>query len=396
MGDNTTTKLLEARAMRGNQIAQMVGQVRRISEGEYQVHSQRSDSWYQVYATERGLNCSCPDFQFRGGVSYLRPDKNHAFKCKHIFAVELSHALRQTVEKQVEIEPLDIQSCLHCYSKNVVKHGIRHNKNGDIQRLSCRDCGRRFTRNLGFERMKATPQTITSALQLYFTGESLRNTQKFLALQGVNVSSPQTVHNWITKYVGLMERYLDQIRPNLSPTWRADELYVKIKGDMKYLFAVMDDQTRFWIAQEVADTKDRHDAGSLFHRSAEVAGKVPSLLITDGLRSYHNAFKKEYQTNHGHGGPIHVKEIRLAGKIHNNKMERLNGEVRDREQNFRGLKTVDSPILKGYQLFHNYIRPHEGLNGDTPADRVGIKVEGENKWITLIQNASRQKSGLYE
>ncbi len=31
-----------------------------------------------------------------------------------------------------------------------------------------------------------------------------------------------------------------------------------------------------------------------------------------------------------------------------------------------------------------------GLNGKTPSEIAGIKVEGENKWITLIQNASRR------
>lgn len=242
--------------------------------------------------------------------------------------------------------------------------------------------------NLGFERMKASPQAITSALQLYFTGESLRNVQKFLRLQGVEVSH-QTVWNWIQKYVGLMQRYLDQIQPNLSSTWRADELWVKIRGNMKYLFAMMDDQTRFLIAQEVADSKDRHDARGLFHRSAEIAGKSPSLLITDGLKSYHLAYKDEYQTNHGRGGPIHVKEIRMAGKIHNNKMERLNGEIRDREKTFRGLKSADSPILTGYRLFHNYIRPHGALGGRTPAEACGISVEGPNRWLALIQSASK-------
>lgn len=48
-----------------------------------------------------------------------------------------------------------------------------------------------------------------------------------------------------------------------------------------------------------------------------------------------------------------MARARVSGRIHNNKMERLNGEVRDREQSFRGLKTADSPILKGYQIFHN-------------------------------------------
>jgi hypothetical protein len=35
------------------------------------------------------------------------------------------------------------------------------------------------------------------------------------------------------------------------------------------------------------------------------------------------------------------------------------------------------------------VRPHMGLNGKTPAETSGIKVEGQNKWITLIHNASK-------
>lgn len=73
-------------------------------------------------------------------------------------------------------------------------------------------------------------------------------------------------------------------------------------------------------------------------------------------------------------------------------MERLNGEFRDREKVVRGLKKKDSPLLKGYQLYHNYVRPHMALDGDTPADRAGIEIQGENKWITLIQNASKRQS----
>jgi len=38
----------------------------------------------------------------------------------------------------------------------------------------------------------------------------------------------------------------------------------------------------------------------------------------------------------------------------------------------RGLKKCDSPILKGYQIFHNYIREHEGLKRKTPAEKCGI------------------------
>jgi len=75
----------------------------------------------------------------------------------------------------------------------------------------------------------------------------------------------------------------------------------------------------------------------------------------------------------------------------NNKMERLNGEFRDREKVMRGVKKEDSVMFDGYQIYHNYIRPHMGLNGKTPAEKCGIDIKGNNKWITLIQNSVKQK-----
>ena len=29
------------------------------------------------------------------------------------------------------------------------------------------------------------------------------------------------------------------------------------------------------------------------------------------------------------------------------------------------------------------------LDGDTPASRAGIEIKGDNKWLTIIQNASK-------
>jgi transposase-like protein len=364
--------VFDYRMARGEAIAKVESNVRRIDQHEYRVKSQSGKGEYQVISTELGWTCACPDYAYR------------QVKCKHIIAVELSLEIRRRIENAKRIVPLDFQSCICCGSEEVIKHGIRKNKNAEIQRYSCNSCGRWFVRNLGFERMGASSQAITSAMQLYFTGESLRNVQKFLRLQSVNVSHV-TVYNWIGKYVSLMEKYLDQITPQVSDTWRADELYVKVKGNMKYLFAMMDDESRFWIAQQVSNFKENTNATQLFRRAKETAGKEPKTLITDGLRTYGMASHFEFPHT------AHIKEIRLTGIVHNNKMERMNGEVRDREKVMRGLKKSDTPILKGYQLFHNFVRPHEALGGDTPADRCGIKVEGSNKWLTLIQNATKAK-----
>lgn len=75
--------------------------------------------------------------------------------------------------------------------------------------------------------------------------------------------------------------------------------------------------------------------------------------------------------------------------MNNNKMERLNGEFRDREKVVRGVKKEDSVIIDGYQIYHNYLRPHISLDNKTPAEMCGIKVKGKDRWITLIQNATR-------
>jgi len=32
------------------------------------------------------------------------------------------------------------------------------------------------------------------------------------------------------------------------------------------------------------------------------------------------------------------------------------------------------------------------LDGKTPSEACGITIEGKNKWVTLIQNASKEKT----
>lgn len=376
--NENNTQTLTTREERGRAIAEKNGHILRINDHSYKVRSQSSEVIYDVISTDIGWKCTCPDHQTRG------------VKCKHIWACEISFGIRKEVEK-VRIEPVvSVSSCIYCHSTNVIKYGKRHNKYGDVQLFHCNDCERHYTLNLGFEKMKASPQAITMAMQLYFSGESLRNVADSLKLLGVKASHV-AVYNWIQKYTDLMKQYVDKLKPKVGDTWRADEVFVKFSGNMKYLFALMDDETRYWIAQEVGNTKDRHDAKSLFNEAKVIAGKRPNTLITDGLQSYHNAFSHEFYTQKK---PYtkHINTIKLDGDMNNNKQERLNGEIRDREKVMRGLKEKDTPILPGYQIYHNFMRPHEALKGKTPAEACGIEVVGDNKWITLIQNATQKNN----
>jgi hypothetical protein len=61
--------------------------------------------------------------------------------------------------------------------------------------------------------------------------------------------------------------------------------------------------------------------------------------------------------------PEHIDAIKLRGDMNNNKMERFNGEVRDGEKVMRSIKKEDTAILSGYQIYHNFVRPHTALKG---------------------------------
>ena len=370
------------REVRGKEIAEKPNQIIRYDDRFYKVNSQSGHGMYNVTKARMnrtiGWVCDCPDWTYR------------QVKCKHIWAVEISLKLREVVQPRV-IEPIDIHACLYCKSSDLIKWGLRHNKYGDIQKFSCKTCGRFFTVNIGFERMKHNPQGITTAMQLYFSGESLRNVAKSLKLLGVQVSH-QTVYNWIEKYTALMGKYLDRITPQVSDTWRADELFLKVKGDMKYLYAMMDNETRFWIAQQVADTKYTADISPLFREGKKVAGKAPHTIITDGAFNFHSAFERAYWRENKALMIQHIRHVRMSRDKNNNRMERLNGEIRDREKVTRNLKKMDTPILAGYQIFHNYIRPHMALENRTPAEVAGVSVKGRDKWLTLIQNAAAKSN----
>ncbi len=103
------------RQERGQIIAQARQAVRRINKVTYRVKSQTHGKFYRIKATNIGWKCECPDHVY------------HGVKCKHIFAVEFSYAIRETVRQEVAIQQIIANSYPLCRSSKLVKHGIRHN-----------------------------------------------------------------------------------------------------------------------------------------------------------------------------------------------------------------------------------------------------------------------------
>ena len=56
-------------------------------------------------------------------------------------------------------------------------------------------------------------------------------------------------------------------------------------------------------------------------------------------------------------------------------------------------KMISTKSLKENCVVSSSLLPHMDLDGKTPAEKCGIKIEGNNKWFTLIQNASKKSIG---
>ena len=368
------------RAERAQEMMWEPGYAAQTGRGEFRVRSQTDPAKsYMVRETANGLACGCPDHRYRGA------------DCKHIKVV-LEVIRKNKGYKNAEfriMERAKLNLCKFCDSGRIVKAGMHRNK----QQHKCKDCGKRFTTNFGFENMRHDDRIITRALQMYYTGMSVRDIADCLEQEEIKVSY-RAVYGWVAKYSRIASEYLDEIVPRTSDRTmvRADEVWVKVAGEQKYLFASMDDDTRYWLASEMTHSKFQHEADGLVQMTKERIGKSPAHFVTDGLFAYQKSCRKIFgkKTNH-------IRHIHISGKRdrdNNNKMERLNGEIRDREKVFRGLKRFDTPIIPGMQTYYNYTKKHSSLNGKTPAEAALIKVDGPNKWKTIIQNAALRKGGM--
>ena len=368
---------MNPREERGKMIAKLDNQIVRLDDLHYAIRSQSLDRTYEIVSTESGWTCACPDHFYRRVC------------CKHIHAVEISRKMREAVRETVTIKEVNLGSCKHCDSEDVERHGFKTLKRGRVQVFKCHSCGKRFTHNLGFERKQATPEQITTAVDLVFSGLSTRKTARSLEMTGLKVSH-MTVMRWAAEYARLMELYLDKITPQVGEKWRTDEIYLMIRGKLRYLFAMLDSETRYWLAKMVAEHKGNDDVAPMFKEAKRLAGKVPETLVSDGAANFAHAHKKQYAAkNFLHKESKHVRHIHMAGDTNNNPMESFNGNtVRHREKVVRGLKREDSPILSGLRIYHNHVRPHLGLDGKTPGEAAGIHIEGDNKWKTIIQAAA--------
>lgn len=378
-------EMINARKARGMILLEEGFEPKEVNSYTWIVPSQTGNGTYTVVFNYRRnrWSCTCPDFELRG------------LPCKHISAVKIWKNLKDKFEQinlkikqNIKIKDYEIDSCKFCNSTNITKYGKKNGK----QVYFCKSCKRRFVDNVDFENMKYNPKIIALTLDLYFQGLSLRKISNHLKqFYELNISH-KSVYNWIEKYIGIMNEYVDSIQPSIGDVWHTDEMMVNVNGSWEYLWNVIDETTRYQLASVVSKERYTRDARMVFQKAKNNSGgRKPKYIITDGLQAYKRAVKKEFTTNTGE--TEHLWNVGLQHHPNNNHVERLHGTIRQREKVMRALKNDNTPIVEGHRLFYNFIKPHEALDGKTPSEQAGITIEGNNKWLTLMKKSIQyQKS----
>ncbi|MGI0035923.1 MAG: integrase core domain-containing protein, partial [Nitrososphaera sp.] len=135
---------------------------------------------------------------------------------------------------------------------------------------------------------------------------------------------------------------------------------------------------------KLTTTRTAIDTAAAFEEAQHNAhGIEPETVFTDSLRHYNSGVKTFANAKR-------VENCGISKRENNNRIERLNGTLRERVKVQRGWKTAKTPIAEGNRIQYNHVKPHMALDGQTPAQAAGLKARGWNELLRLaLTNQAR-------
>jgi transposase-like protein len=283
--------------------------------------------------------------------------------------------------------------CVFCKSTNFIKKGFRKTENrGKIQKYFCKDCQRFFTNDEGFYRMRYSDTTITLSIDMYLSNLSSRKMRNQLKRHFNTKVSHITILDWVRKYSLKVHNFVERLGYNLGKSFYADETMINREGHQDRFWACVDYETRFITGVHYSIKGNIEEAKKFISKSVK-KGK-PKFIQTDSAQFYPKAFKKLFYTNKIYRGGLvvehKVQNVRRT-HIHNYKIETVFMKIKDRVDDFRGLKALWSApiIMVGLTIQHNFIEEHTTLK-NSPCCLAGQDLDlGDNRWLGLIKLASQ-------
>jgi putative transposase len=194
-------------------------------------------------------------------------------------------------------------------------------------------------------------EVIHHAVWLYHVFSlSLRDVELILAERGIAVSH-ESIRRWCMRFGADFARRLRRRRPRPGDTWHLDEVFLKINGELFYLWRAVD-QHGVVLDILVQERRNATAAKRFFKRLLAGLKYKPRRIITDGLRSYGVA-KREV-----------LPEVRhRTSRYLNNRAENSHRPTRRRERQMQRFKSPEQAqrFLSSHAMIHGHFRPRRHL-----------------------------------
>jgi putative transposase len=199
-----------------------------------------------------------------------------------------------------------------------------------------------------FRYFHSSPDIIRMVVMLYVRYPlSLRNVEDLLFERGYDFCH-ETVRLWWNRFgpmfaAEIRRRRVNHMRAFRHWRWHLDEMYVKMNGEMVYLWRAVDHEGEV-LESYVTRKRDKSAALAFMKKALKRHGKVET-IVTDGLRSYPAAMKE-----------LGNQDRREMGQWLNNRAENSHLSFRRREramQRFRRMKSLQK-FASVHASFHNH------------------------------------------
>jgi len=227
-----------------------------------------------------------------------------------------------------------------------------------------------------FRYFHSSPEVIRLAVMLYVRFPlSLRNVEDLLFERGIDVCH-ETVRLWWNRFgpsfaTEIRHQRISRIRGFRQWRWHLDEMYVKINGEMHYLWRAVDHEGEI-LESYVTKKRDKSATLQFLKKALKRHGKAEA-IVTDGLRSYPAAMRDL--------GNLDRREM---GRWQNNRAENSHLPFRRREramQRFRQMKSLQK-FASVHASLHNHFDSERHL-----VDRQTFKLRRSAamaEWGSLV------------
>jgi putative transposase len=258
--------------------------------------------------------------------------------------------------------------CKYCGSSCVVRYGYY----SGIQRWWCKECRRKFADNKALPGMKTPTDHIAYALTMYYEGLSLNIIRRNLHQFYKSYPSDSTLYDWIERFTNKAIAADKRHKPMVGDVWFADETPLMMGNRKAWFWDIIDIKTHFMLASQLFTRRTMVAAEALMAKAVKKAGKPPKVVVSSKPATYIRGIELKIGTD---TRPIATKILstaagtQLLGRFHSALNARI--EIVGRFKNIKSART----IIQGWPVHYNYLRPHEVINDNTPAQKAGINQQ---------------------